>query len=72
MALNRRDFLLGLPLVAGGLGCASGSGTSVTQARTAGRLASAVTPGKPAQLSGSALRYTLEPLSATLFVFQKG
>ncbi|MEO8179253.1 MAG: glycoside hydrolase family 44 protein [Deltaproteobacteria bacterium] len=29
-------------------------------------------PGKPAELTGSALRYTLEPLSATLFAFQKG
>lgn len=50
MALNRRSFLLGLPLVAGGLGCSSGSGTAVTQARSPGRLASAVSPGKPAVL----------------------
>jgi hypothetical protein len=48
MALNRRSFLLGVPLVAGGLGCASG--TAVTQARTAGRLASAPSPGKPTVL----------------------
>jgi hypothetical protein len=31
-----------------------------------------VNPGKPAELKGSTLRYTLEPLSATLLVFQKG
>lgn len=31
-----------------------------------------VNPGKPAELKGSTLRYTLEPLSATLMVFQKG
>jgi len=36
------------------------------------RSGTAVTPGKPAEVSGGVLRYTLEPLSATLFVFQKG
>ncbi|HEU4583571.1 MAG TPA: glycoside hydrolase family 44 protein [Polyangiaceae bacterium] len=30
-----------------------------------------VNPGKPAELKGNTLRYTLEPLSATLIVFQK-
>ncbi len=31
-----------------------------------------VKPGKRAELQGNTLRHTLEPLSATLFVFQKG
>ena len=35
------------------------------------RNAATVKPGQPAELSGSSLRYVLEPLSATLFVFQK-
>jgi hypothetical protein len=50
MALNRRSFLLALPLVAGGLGCSSGAGTAVPHARSPGRLASAVSPGKPTVL----------------------
>jgi hypothetical protein len=36
------------------------------------RSGTALQPGKPAELKGGALRYTLEPLSATLFAFQKG
>jgi hypothetical protein len=36
------------------------------------RSGTALQPGKPAELRGSALRYTLEPLSATVFAFQKG
>ena len=35
------------------------------------RSGTGVSLGKPAELEGNTLRYTLEPLSATLFVFQK-
>jgi mannan endo-1,4-beta-mannosidase len=35
------------------------------------RSSTGLKPGEPAELTRGALRYTLEPLSATLFVFQK-
>jgi hypothetical protein len=51
---------------------AGGKAYKAVQTFVIDRSGAAVQPGKPAELSGGALRYTLEPLSATLFVFQKG
>jgi hypothetical protein len=48
-----------------------GKGYKAVKTFVIDRAGAAVKPGKPAELSGGALRYTLEPLSATLFVFQK-
>jgi hypothetical protein len=55
-----------------GSGGARGKAYRSVQAFVLDRSGTTVKPGKAAELAGGALRYTLEPLSATLFVFQKG
>jgi hypothetical protein len=50
MALNRRSFLLTLPLLAGAAACSSGTGGAITGVHSAHLLAGSVTPGKPTVL----------------------
>src|SRR5688572_19203067 len=50
MALNRRNFLLTLPLLAGAAACSSGASHSLVHSSSGGRLASIPAPGKPTVL----------------------
>jgi hypothetical protein len=50
MALNRRTFLLTLPLLAGAAACSPSTQQSALKARSSGRLASSPAPGKPTVL----------------------
>jgi hypothetical protein len=50
MALNRRTFLLALPLLASAGACSSGAGNTRLHASAGGRLAQSPAPGKPTVL----------------------